>query len=418
MGDVAKKIKRMETELADVPPRLNENNHEEILVRLPVKDVIRSGIICKAWQRITSDGSFLTDHMHRQPVEVLLYRYVSCELPRHEWPLRGRWVSDVVLDAILISDDVEKRRSVIRYRQHYNGGLFLLAVCDGVLLFKNADGVVYIMCNPTTRKWSNLPLVHYPSEPPRPANIMLDDSEYAFYFHHPSSEFRLLCRQNSEVNRQWCILSTGNMEPRNIDSEDAWDAGITPLVPCLRKTVTTPLALHGNLHWPPHQGSIAGRTRMVVFDILSETFTQMEGPPITTGNLLMKLFIMDGLLVGADFGQERHIDLWFLENYGARWELRHQVAAPWWTSSCERPLIPWDLLGMVAVGDGDGNVMLGHHQGLVVYNVGKKTMKTINSVETSENNIVVVSRHVFKVNLVQHPYFSSRSTTDMPLIQF
>jgi hypothetical protein len=40
---------------------------------------------------------------------------------------------------------------------------------------------------------------------------------------------------------------------------------------------------------------------------------------------------MDGLLAAADFGEEGHVDLWFLADYGAeRWERRHRVAARVW----------------------------------------------------------------------------------------
>lgn len=59
---------------------------------------------------------------------------------------------------------------------------------------------------------------------------------------------------------------------------------------------------------------------MMAFDVLSEQFRRMAGPPMT--NALTKLFEMNGVLVAANFEfNGKHVDLWFLEDYGAtRWE--------------------------------------------------------------------------------------------------
>lgn len=415
MGGVGRQIKRMEMELQ--ASGLTEDNYREILVRLPVKDVARCGTVCKAWRRITTDQGFLTDNGRRQPAEVLLYRYVYRQLPLHEWSSKGRWVVDIVLDAIHVSGNLESRRSVIRYHKPQNGGWLLLAVCEGVLLLKKGDGQ-YNLCNPTTRMWADLTGIH-PTELTQPTDLVVHYPEYAFYFHQQSSEYRLLCRQNWTIDRKWCILSTGEAEPRNIDTEAADAAGITMFVPCLLKAVTVPLALHDNLHWPPQPSSTTGQTNMVVFNILSETFTQMDGPPTTTAdNDHVKLFIMDELLVGAEFRQEKSIDLWFLENYGnaARWELRHRVAAPWGPYCSGRLSQP---LSVAAVADEQGNVLLGNSHSLVVYNVNKaQKIKTINSVEMPDNKNVVVSRHVFRANLMHHPHFYTRPATDIPFVHF
>jgi hypothetical protein len=413
MGNmVSRLIEGTQTEeLADVP-RLSEDNHREILVHLPVKDVVRYGTVCKAWRRITTDRGFLAENARRQPAEVLLYRYVYRQVPVREWPYSSSWLQDLVLDAILVSGDMASRRSLIRYPKPYNGGFLLLAIADGVLLFKKDDGV-YILCNPTTRMWADLPLL---PRPPLGFGIV-GEREFAFYLHRPSGEYRVLCRHNLVVRGTWCILSTGDAGPRNIDTKAAEAAGINALLPSLSMAVSTPLPLNGRLHWPPQRGSVVGLTKMVVFDMLSERFTQMDGPPTTRGANHVKLFSMDGLLVGAEFLKE-HIGLWFLiDNYGdaARWELRHRVAKPWGHYHSRSR----SMLSLSIAADERGNVMLGDKDGLVVYNVRKKeTVKTIDSVETADNINVLVSKHVFTANLVQHPHFSTRSAAVFPFVHF
>jgi hypothetical protein len=67
---------------------------------------------------------------------------------------------------------------------------------------------------------------------------------------------------------------------------------------------------------------------MAVFDMLSETFHLMAGPPTATADQT-KVFDMEGRLVVADFGDEDHVDRWFLKDYNAgKWERRHQAPTP------------------------------------------------------------------------------------------
>jgi hypothetical protein len=187
MGNmVSRLIEGMQTELTDVP-RLSEGNHPEILVHLLVKDVVRYGTVCKAWRRITTDWGFHAENARRQPAEALLYQYVYRQVPVREWPYSSSWVQDLVLDAILVSGDMASWRSLIRYPKPYNGGFLLLAVADGVLLFKEDDGV-YILSNPTTRMWADLPLLRRP--PPR--FVIVGEREFTFYFHQPSGEYRVI----------------------------------------------------------------------------------------------------------------------------------------------------------------------------------------------------------------------------------
>ncbi|TVU23152.1 hypothetical protein EJB05_30238, partial [Eragrostis curvula] len=359
----------MVMKLADRPPQLTLDNYREILVRLPTKDVLRCGTICMEWRSITTNPAFLADHARRQEADqVLLYKYLHRQFPSND-----RWVIvDIVLEALHVSGDEARRQRLIHYPNKTRDWL-LIASSYGVLLFRKGEGL-YLLCNPLTRKWADLPRLTVALR----RDKIIQDKEYAFYFHQPSNEYRLLCR------------------------------------------LTMPVPLHGHLHWPPHQVSGSDQTSMVVFDMRLETFTEMAGPPTTTGTLV-KLFDMDGLLVGADFGKEDHIDLWFLESYGkaGRWELRHQVAIPSGPYNASIILGPLDLLSVAAAGNSHGNVMLGSTYGLVVYNVKtRQIVKTINTLVTTDNNDVVVSRHMFRANLVQHPHFAMRPSAELPFVHF
>ncbi|RLM75548.1 hypothetical protein C2845_PM15G12110 [Panicum miliaceum] len=222
-----------------------------------------------------------------------------------------------------------------------------------------------------------------------------------------------------QTQTAWCVLSTGAAEPRHADPHAADDQLVLNQGHLRGVMAVAPLALHDRLHWPPRRDrAVFGATEMVAFDTLSEKFRVMAGPPAATTTwglpLMMKLFAMDGLLAAADFGKAEHVDLWFLADYGAgRWERRHRLAARiWHDPGC------W-LLATAAASDDKGNVMLGDHCSLSVYNVRTETVRAVDHVATRDNN-VLVSRHVFRESLVEHPGFRPRSSTDgsLPLIHF
>ncbi|RCV14410.1 hypothetical protein SETIT_2G423800v2 [Setaria italica] len=403
--------------------RLSEDNITDILARLPAKSVLRCGAVCKAWRGITTDPGFLAAHARLRPTDVVMYTYEywspSSPTPSPSllyWDDDDHFV-DVELHAVPVSSDEAGRRHLIRYPD--TQAWLLLASSDGVLLFKKDEGF-YLLCNPTTRQWAQLPRLPRAQQDSRNHT----DREFAFYLDIPSGEFRLLCRRSLTTNGTWCILSTGGAaEPRQVDMAAAESSGITQLVPSLH-TKETHVAFRGRLHWPPHQAcTVTGRTEMVVFDMSLERFHLMAGPSTTTGKFT-KLFIgMDELLGAADFGKAAsHVDLWFLGDYddNKSWELRHRVATPWAGSpgGDGRPLLPVDLMSVAAAGDGEGNVMLGNHKGLVVYNVRRK--KTVRTVDTVAKPDALMTRHVFKESLVQQPGFvaAEQSSLDLSLVRF
>ncbi|CAO2035506.1 unnamed protein product [Urochloa humidicola] len=411
---------------------LSEDIYAEILARLPAKSVLRFRSVCRAWRRITTDPHFLAAHARLRPAEVVLYRYLDAAPSVNRPP---GYAVDIALDALPVSGDRAGRRRLVRYPKYYvtdprepwRGSMpqhcLMLASCGGVLLFAKGAGS-YLLCNPITRQWAALPKLVITDGGAAAGGGLV--REYAFYFHEPSGEHRLLCSRCSLAagvgqTTEWFVLSTGAAEPRRVDI-DTHASADDPRVPDLRHADATPVAFHGRLHWPPRRDALWRDTlEMVAFDAAAETFRAMAGPRVAaSAPARMKLFAMDGQLVAANFGEARHVDLWFLTEYagadGTRWDLRHRVATPWgrygwsvWSAG---------LLSTAAASDDRGNVMLGNHDGLWVYNVRTKTARVVHYVATPSND-VLVSRHVFRESLVQHPGFrQARSYADLPLIHF
>ncbi|RLN33148.1 putative F-box protein [Panicum miliaceum] len=390
--------------------RLPEDTIADILLRLPSKYILRSGAVCTAWRRITTAPHFLSARSRRQqPVSILAHAFLAAA----PWACGddgllagGSSSEDTAVEALPVASPEYDRRRLVRYPATIPAHCGrLLASCAGVLLFKKATGH-YLLCNPVARRWAELPRL--PDEYCRDA-----DPEYGFYFHQPSGEFRLLCC--SLRRRIWYVVSTGAAGPRHLKANPDPDL-ITRFARPLLTTAATPVALHGNLHWPPLWLCAGGETRITAFNTVSETFQQMAGPTSRTPRMV-KLFEMGGLLAAADFGEEKHVDLWFLEDYNAeRWALSHRVASPWKHGSGGRPRNRWGMQSVAVASDDEGNVIVGNNDGLVVYSTRmRKTVRTVDSAVQGKNR-VFVSMHVFKGSLVQHPCFVAPTSADFPLI--
>ncbi|CAN6219856.1 unnamed protein product [Urochloa humidicola] len=394
--------------------RLPEDTIADILLRLPGKSVLCSGAVCKAWRRITTTPYFLAACAGQQPASILVHAYLGAKPWACDDDLRAGFSSeDIALDALAVASPKEDRLRLIRYPgtkltvpAHCGS---LLASSGGVLLFKKDTGL-YLLCNPVTRQWAQLRL---------PAEYCRErDPEYAFYFHQPSGEFRLLF--SSLKRKIWYIVSTGAAETRHTNEKQDPDL-INQFVTPLLTTTTMNVALHGNLHWPPlwcftsRLGVVTTpETKMMYFDTVAEQFVQMSGPGAKTPRMV-KLFELGGLLGAADFGEEMHVDLWFLDYYNAEvWTRRHRVTSPWKCGSTGRPCNDWGMLSVAIAGDDEDNIIIGNNDGLVVYNLRKKGVRTVDSVMQRKNRMFT-SRHVFKGSLVEHASFAPPSA-DFPLI--
>ncbi|KAL5198001.1 hypothetical protein ABZP36_001513 [Zizania latifolia] len=299
----------------------------------------------------------------------------------------------------------------------------LLVVCDGLLLFR-LDVGHYVVCNPTTRRWADLPRLPGGSL----YVIEHDHREAGFYFHPPSGEYRLLChcnpRSTMAVPAHYAVLSVGAVEPRRLEDVQATPIP-NPAIPQGHPNYKTkydnliaPAALHGRLHWLEHPE--AGLTdQMVVFDTVAETFSRMTPPPVTSGSdSLVNLLSTDGSLMASRITAGLSVDLWVLEGYGAaamdvvgRWELRHRVDLPYHPLACILP-------NAVAGGD-DGDVILGTPRAMRVYNVRTKTVRIVDDEPIDRLRFPEFPVGLLRENMVPHAFFHDRGHPScLPLFHF
>ncbi|XP_020152062.1 putative F-box protein At2g02030 [Aegilops tauschii subsp. strangulata] len=405
-----------------IDAHLDEGLVAEVLARLPARCVLRFRAVCKEWLRIIDSPAFLEAHARCRPLELLVYTRMETEVVGPDGLPQA--ATELDLDAVAVAVPAHRpaptRRTIATFPDSLDGGLnlycSLLASCDGLLLIRDAARQ-YLVLNPATWQWSDLPRLAVQQ------GGRAVTQESGFYFHQPSGEYRLLCHVSYEYGEfdaqapHYCVLSTGAKEPRRLMSVQA-----TPMEMEMEETIAyhqwlppksrcfmnlmTPAVLHGHLHWLQHvEAGLTGQ--MVAFDTAAETFRRMPPPPVTC-KMHSHLLVADGSLMVAELGH-RFMDLWFLEGYGGgaaegTWEHRHRVD------------MRWPITGPLLVAGGDGgDVVLGHNQGVVAYNLRSRTVRQVVDVdESGDEPLLLPSRYVFRESLVRHGFFEERKHPGLP----
>ncbi|KAM3207064.1 hypothetical protein ACQJBY_062325 [Aegilops geniculata] len=268
----------------------------EILVRLPVKDVLRCRAVRTSWCSGTSTDAFTLDHHRHQP---------SLPIVKH-----GEGICRVVIRG---SNDL-KIRPVLRW--YASDAVIHRATCDGLLILSHRHKSDFYVCNPATRKCASL------QHPPRRSDLRL--SVAGFYRHQTSGEHRVLW-----VSYPWSypsdlavelleyfVLTVGSDQPRCIQWPTVPEQRFIPAIwfhQC-------PAVHHqGSLHW-------AMGLNITVFDTIAETFRQMSRPR-QLGDTV-SLVDMDGALALCCTSSQcvTTLDVWVLQDYDAEtWGFLYQI---------------------------------------------------------------------------------------------
>ncbi|CAL4909778.1 unnamed protein product [Urochloa decumbens] len=362
-----------------------------ILVRLPSKSVLRCRAVCRSWRRITTDRSFLAAHAARRPLELITL----------SWAVNAASLS--------VDGPTTPPRSRLLYRKQMDrdgaptADLFnLLCSLDGLLLLQQRAGL-FVICNPITRQWTNLP-------PCRHAFAC------GFYLHGSSGEYRLLCHGIEEEegsifdsDRHHYVLSVGGALPRRRR------LGRAPLstFECRVTDYEVPVAHRGTLHWLVVHPEAARTGKMLAFDTDSEAFRLMSRPPERAGDTARVLLELDGELSVAAMQGVASLAVWALQDYGAEiWALRRRVEVP---PSTLYGGIYSDVLPTMVVPVGGGAVLIGRRYCDVARLYDLKDERMVREFYFGPDDPTPL---VFRESIVSHAFFDCPRSSDVAYIKF
>ncbi|XP_062179523.1 F-box protein At5g49610-like [Phragmites australis] len=363
----------------------------QILVRLPSESVLRCRAVCKSWRRITTDRAFLAAHAARRPREMIVIT-------------ESLTVSSIPLS---LEDDTGRRRFLCDPTKRANDGsatwCSLLYSLDGLLVLRQRPGL-YIICNPITRQWTNLPVLT-----PEPCFTAFP---CGFYFHSSSGEYRLLCHGVAKdedeamgtvyiwyMKHDYYILSAGGTLPRLLGR-----ASFPAVLPTIMG-YERPTSHGGILHWFCSHPQATSTGKILAFHTVSETFQLMSRPP---GVTIAALVEIDGALSAATMPSPTRLDIWVLQDYEAEsWTLRLRVEV-------SPPRRIRDSFVSMAISAGGGAILFGDPYCPVVRLCDLKEKGVRKEMYCRSAPLFLV----FSESLVSHAFFESPRCPDLESINF
>uniref|UniRef100_A0ACD5UJK9 Uncharacterized protein n=3 Tax=Avena sativa TaxID=4498 RepID=A0ACD5UJK9_AVESA len=286
---------------------------DQILSRLPSKDVGHCRAVSPSWRSATSALEFMLEHHRRQPSLPIING--------HRQP-----ASYVVLrDTGAVASSQELWPFFPGSSNHFENANVICASCDGFVIVRR--GPRLYICNPVTRSHALLPL---PFSGQGFMNIVI-----GFYRHHPTKDYRVLLISESQKCSKYSLhnLTVGSDESRHVPIRMPADSSPSverKLLKGLRNSshCPPPVQHRGSLHWCPLGATniTEGGGEIIVFDTEAESFRWMRSPTKRCYN--GELFNMKGTLafwgnLTPDFTA---INVWVMQDYEAEiWALEYRI---------------------------------------------------------------------------------------------
>ncbi|XP_037424845.1 F-box protein At5g49610-like [Triticum dicoccoides] len=346
---------------------------DEILSRLPAKDVLRCRAVRKSWRSTTSTDTFILQHHRHQPsLPIIEHLNGICRLDR-------------------VSND-QKILPVLQYagRSPITGDdLMHRAVCDGLIIL--AQKPDYYICNPATRKCASLPL------PPLQPGFS-NDEIVGFYRHQPSGEYRMLWASYSTHIRvelpDYFVLTVGSVQPRRIQ----WQAVSEKGFPTMSARDCPPVHHRGSLHW-------AVGLNITVFDPVAETFRHMSRPA-QLGDMVSLLDTAGGALALCRTDRTYvTFDVWVLQDYDAEtWGFQYHINLSAMVASPPLDLRIKYVPRMAVINEHE--LVIGYPDRLLHCNIDGVFVANLESEE--HGNYLMLTRHRLQESMISLPLFEKQ----------
>ena len=291
---------------------------ENILLRLPVKSVIRCKSVCKGWFSLISEPYFVKTHLHQPQTQA---RSWFCIIDDGEPDINySTQIRAFTTNCEAFSDD---SGGSMGFNYLFNIGNFkypvkLLDSCDGLLCIVDFDGKI-VLWNPSTRQCNLLP--------PNP-NTCYSSGCHGFGFDSSTDDYKVVAV--SIVLEHGGLTGGYEFEPSlhnlNVYSRSVVDVFSLKSNKWKRieaKHSTTVLGnnatfLHGVVHWIGFGSNdddwIHGFHRIIAFDLEKEQFREMA-MPMPKGMEYSKMSVVGGCLYLLNYNNDP-TEIWVMKEYG------------------------------------------------------------------------------------------------------
>ncbi|XP_059446653.1 F-box protein CPR1-like [Corylus avellana] len=302
----------------------------EILLRLPVKSLIRFQCVSKPWQAQINGRAFIRIHLDFSIVgnieRHLIFMERGRQLPRN-------------FSGVRFNDDDRFEEALVNIHQPLlDAGQYTYIVnyCNGLVCFHNYEGEIVIW-NPLIRRYKKLPF-----EPVGFTDYDLSSSPSLAFGHDP-------------VNDDYKVMRVHEFY-RKIDAKSAIEVKVYSLRAHSWKSVEeewpkeyssadpSSMSLNGAFHWlvDPFSGSLHRQT-LLAFDLATEKFKTYTIPVQSTDDCSLGLEVLKGCICVCVNVNLTLNDVWVMKEYEvvSSWTRLYTIvqgAVPWTFDYC-KPLV-------------------------------------------------------------------------------
>uniref|UniRef100_A0A7N1A0K4 F-box domain-containing protein n=1 Tax=Kalanchoe fedtschenkoi TaxID=63787 RepID=A0A7N1A0K4_KALFE len=333
-------------------PELHEDLIREVLLKLPVKSLLRFKQVSKTWLQMVTSKAFISDHYSVARNRQSDPSFFVIRNPIYNKYRAVNVITQISMEASGIRTDKNiPLRFIGRCGERYTFPVFFPMGFGLYCIFEFLSQTI-VLWNFGTRKFEVLPLSPYRDR----ANPELDPS---FCFAHVDDEFSykvgLLSVRRYSKNKNSVLVQRLQLYS---SSSGSWKVILIPEGSVVRYYMANGVNLNGKYHIlstdsknqehdynhggfeEQNDNSYIYDYHIMSFDYASEVFGRIEvpDPPQITGryNLMDKLFLIsnDGILlclvipwVNEDVNNEKFLDVWVMHDYGAKesWSKEHTV---------------------------------------------------------------------------------------------
>lgn len=153
-----------------------------ILLRLPVKPLLRSRCVCKSWCSLIDSSKFVKEHLRKTVESYPDSGIVFRDLPRST----NFYLEDV--DSLRDSTPAKVADPV----KTFLSGAKFVGSCNGLVCLYNSERHEILLWNPATRKCKKLPMPQ--------KNILIGSSVIGFGYDHVTDDYKVVRTVDSQVS--------------------------------------------------------------------------------------------------------------------------------------------------------------------------------------------------------------------------
>ncbi|XP_061345131.1 F-box/kelch-repeat protein At3g23880-like [Gastrolobium bilobum] len=275
----------------------------EILLRLPVRSLLRCRCVCKQWKSMISDTHFAKLHLSMSTVDpTLTHHRLLIPTRNGNGELGSCSVKSIFNNPLTLSEDVD-----FTMRRNYQ----LCGSCNGLVCFIHQSQTHARLWNPSTRLLSR-----------KTPSMYVDGDEIALFdgfgYDHVSDKYKVVLvfrdPRSNEVHKT--ITKVYAFGDRSWKTERNL------------KFAGYPVSMHdgkfvcGNLNWVANRAKSINRPEweMLSFDLGKDTFSNVLLPDFGDDNplYLEQAVLKDCLCVSYDCERTHLMVVWLMKEYGVK----------------------------------------------------------------------------------------------------